>query len=464
MNYLVDTKIEYTTQIVNILSPFVYEGLASIYDDTKKIAKSGEELKIFQGLLRKIPIWNKNVIDKETQRILKQSNCDWLEDLVKATIKANIILLTNTSPTYSFKFLDEKTYQNIDLNDFIHKCYIESARELYNNPYLFYHKYPHVDLKRNQRDTIYLIKNSIKEAVRKMLPVQHILKEYLGGKYQEHSNENFENTISEAESANLKNLIKSDYKNSIISNTQNLTSLNNIIQKSVTDPSIINKLIEKPQNIKNNLNSLVDCEPLENTNLNTLVNCERLANTNLNSAVGGKPIENNKLESEKKSTNPKNKSDSSSSSLHQLEIEQDTDSDNTMAILDNIREKIKIQTDYKSELSNKDSKNILLNLDNHDMKAHLLGKSIEKKNENKILKNSVYDNVSSESESSLSYNKNNNEEFEDIFSNFGGTDNISLSNKVSTSKSNLFIKEEPNNKSSKNEENKIKYFAKYTKV
>ena len=43
MNYLVDTKNEYTTQLINMISPFIYEGFTSIYNDAKKIIKKGEE-------------------------------------------------------------------------------------------------------------------------------------------------------------------------------------------------------------------------------------------------------------------------------------------------------------------------------------------------------------------------------------------------------------------------------------
>ena len=35
--------------------------------------------------------------------------------------------------------LNEKYYEQIDMKDFIHKVYIECAREVWNNPYLFYH-------------------------------------------------------------------------------------------------------------------------------------------------------------------------------------------------------------------------------------------------------------------------------------------------------------------------------------
>merc|ERR1712227_799609 len=141
MNFLVETKNEYTIQLINILSPHIYEGFESIYNESKKIIKKGEEKKV---------------------------------------LKANIILLSNSnSNTYS-KSVIEKKFLDIPLHKFIHRCYVECARQFYNSPYLLYHDIRPIERKRNQRDCYDIIKTGIKEAIRKILPVQHILDKYLG--------------------------------------------------------------------------------------------------------------------------------------------------------------------------------------------------------------------------------------------------------------------------------------------
>ena len=180
MNFLVETKNEYTIQLINILSPHIYEGFESIYSESKKIIKKGEEkklLKAFQQFIKRIPDWNINLIDNETIRIRTASRCDFLHNLLKAVIKANIILLSNSNNTTNSKSIIEKKYFDIPLNKFIHRCYVECARQFYNSPYLFYHDMRPIERKRNQRDCYDIIKSSIKEAIRKILPVQHILKD-----------------------------------------------------------------------------------------------------------------------------------------------------------------------------------------------------------------------------------------------------------------------------------------------
>ena len=60
-------KIEYTKQLVDILSPHIYDGVKSIYDETKSIhmQKNTPILLVFRELLEKVPIWNSEIIDSE---------------------------------------------------------------------------------------------------------------------------------------------------------------------------------------------------------------------------------------------------------------------------------------------------------------------------------------------------------------------------------------------------------------
>ena len=68
-SYLTEIKKEYTIQLVNMLTPAIYEGINSIYLEVKKIGKEGEELKLFQGFLAKIPTWTEPMIIAEASRI-----------------------------------------------------------------------------------------------------------------------------------------------------------------------------------------------------------------------------------------------------------------------------------------------------------------------------------------------------------------------------------------------------------
>lgn len=189
VNILVEAKKEYTSQLQKILTPRLYEGFKSIYDDIIEISsKELEEkktqtssiIKTFQKMLKEIPQWNNEMIKKEYSRIEKVSNCDYIENLIEA------VFITNTKILTSVQINNSKS-QNIKINIpqacyFIHKCYIESSKEIFKNPYIFdqYNKGLTPKEKHNNlREALHLIDNSINNAISDLLPIRDILKQGL---------------------------------------------------------------------------------------------------------------------------------------------------------------------------------------------------------------------------------------------------------------------------------------------
>jgi hypothetical protein len=204
MNFLIETKQEYTIHLVNSIYSLIYDGLQNIYEEAKKSAKNNEELKIFQILLSGVPKWNPNIIDSEYHRIIRLNNLGkTIEDLLKAVIKSNIVVLTNTNVDYNQDLLKELNIQD-DFKNFIHLVYIECARSFYNTPFLFSHRDTPVDIKRNQTEILKIIQECIKNAIRKMIPLQITIKTYLENKNTQIP------TDLQSESKQIKSLLKSE--------------------------------------------------------------------------------------------------------------------------------------------------------------------------------------------------------------------------------------------------------------
>jgi len=234
INFFVETKTEYTTQLVNILTPLIFEGIQSIYTESLKVSNEANNvLKVFQSFLKRIPKWNPEMIKQESDRIMNSSKSfSWLGDLVKATVKSNIVVLTFNPNGKSANKIDSKYYQDIKIEDFIHKIYIECARELWNNPYLVYHQYPPIELKRNQRYTIMLIKDSIREAIRKLLPVKQILEVYLGEQLEpDVPNDQFDRNITEVDEINIQKMLKKELSNPQVNPESNQLNSNPLNSK-----------------------------------------------------------------------------------------------------------------------------------------------------------------------------------------------------------------------------------------
>jgi hypothetical protein len=177
-HYLLEVKQEYTKQLSNLLVPVIYEGLISIYTEAKKTNKDSP-MKMFQVLLARIPNWNQNIINGEYQRIVQKTQCDWINDLITAVFISHAKILSSIKTKKKSKTLNLKI-PNGDY--FIHKAYIECARQFWKNPYLFYDDVTMVntiDYQRNMREVELIIEQAIQESVRKLLPVKNILQQYI---------------------------------------------------------------------------------------------------------------------------------------------------------------------------------------------------------------------------------------------------------------------------------------------
>jgi hypothetical protein len=263
---LVEQKNIYTIYLVNILTPLIFEGIHSIYIEACKISNTDNVLKIFQSFLKRIPKWNREMIDKEANRIINSTQSyEWLHlnDLIKATIKANLaIMLYDHSVNIQSK-IDPVLYQNINIMDFIHKIYCECARDIWNSPDLFYHNYPPLEIKRNQRECLNIIKECIREAIRKLIPMRHILKIYLGENVEYNkANDAFEKVLTEEDKQYLPKMINTDlgdkkHDEKPLELSYNGSELQNALNKSKqeTDPeqtigTKILKILDQPDKRK----------------------------------------------------------------------------------------------------------------------------------------------------------------------------------------------------------------------
>ena len=177
IEYLTTIKKEYQEQLNNILTPHIYSGIKQLYKDVKDSCKKRREKNImsqFQQQMKYIPQWNIDMINREAQRIIQKSQCEYLQDLVAAVFLSNTKILSATS-----------TEKNIDVNvptvpNFIHSIYQEVARSLYSHPDLIRdYDIDRWEETQNYREVINIITSAIDDTIRKHLPFKNILTNYL---------------------------------------------------------------------------------------------------------------------------------------------------------------------------------------------------------------------------------------------------------------------------------------------
>ena len=93
INVLVEAKLEYTKQLISLLSPRIYDLLKEIYSFNCNNDKK-YELKNFQLALSKIPSWDQFKVEELTSKILEKVKCEWIDELLTAVFVSNTRILT----------------------------------------------------------------------------------------------------------------------------------------------------------------------------------------------------------------------------------------------------------------------------------------------------------------------------------------------------------------------------------
>jgi hypothetical protein len=240
-------KIEYTKQLIDILTQHLFDGIKSIYDESKIVFSqqtTKSVLTIFRLFLEKIPIWNNSIIESETYRIIESSKCDWLDDLITAVFISHTKILTSIGPNSNNIKIDLTIPKTIN---FIHKCYINLAREIWKNPYLFDDNIKGHEYQKNINTIEIVIKESIETTIRKLLPIKDILKTHL----LTYDNENNEEIKKISEDLEIKKLLLQEIKN--------LKNQNNKIQTNDDNDN---------HNHNDNDNDIENVKDIENDNDN----------------------------------------------------------------------------------------------------------------------------------------------------------------------------------------------------
>ena len=244
LNLLVDTKKEFSIYLINNLSPEINKGISSIFLNCKnRVDDNNSVLIAFQQILSDIPKWNNSIIFSETNRI--KEKIPYIEDLLTAVFISNMRLLC------SIKNKNKQIKIKVPkLDIFIHKCYIECAKEFWSYTYLFNENINKLEIQKNKRQIDIIIKNSIEEVIRKLLPIKTILKDYL--------ETNLDSNEEEPEiNDSLVDIIKNSVNEHIELNKKNIPTIENTLQESENKTNQIeHKETHIPIEISNSNNDL----------------------------------------------------------------------------------------------------------------------------------------------------------------------------------------------------------------
>lgn len=250
-----ESKNEWGARLITILTPLVIDGYKSILDEAIKLCKDNGEmdkyLMTFQNFISRIPKWNQTIIETERKRICDKSGCSYLEDLVTCVHIIQLKILTAMRVGQKQKKVDIKVPK---LDDFVHKTYINVARKVYKNVYLFEIGIPPLNIQKNHRELEIIVQECILNTLRESIPVEAILKAYMDETIEEDVVEEIKEQIIEQPTKNdesrqnggaYRQLNESQPQQNMLANNVNKVGFNDIDYVSTSDGQIQNVVVPK---------------------------------------------------------------------------------------------------------------------------------------------------------------------------------------------------------------------------
>ena len=176
-----DARAEYTKQLCVFLVPAYFQFFVELLEKAKQATLiAGESKKAlwqFQNYLNEIHDWNMEKVNNEIHTIHVNSGCDYLEDLLTAVFIAHTKVLTAIRLSSNNKKVDI-TIPKVE--HFLFKVLCETSKLLWSSTYLF-RDVPGIEKQQNYRMIEGILNEGILQAVRSLVPVKSILKDFMNG-------------------------------------------------------------------------------------------------------------------------------------------------------------------------------------------------------------------------------------------------------------------------------------------
>jgi hypothetical protein len=172
-----EAKGEYTKQLTLFIVPVFHRFfMGCLTQAAQEEPQAKRQLWKFQELLSQVPEWNMDKVQRETNKLIGEIQCDYLEELVTAVFIAHTKVLTAIRIGNKNKRV-QITIPKLD--HFLHRALCECSRLLWSSAYLFHNELSPIEKQKNHRQIEQMLHEGIAQAIRGLLPVKNILKDYL---------------------------------------------------------------------------------------------------------------------------------------------------------------------------------------------------------------------------------------------------------------------------------------------
>lgn len=175
-----ESKNEWCCYLVDVLTPLVTQGIRSMFDQSWNMCvekgETNKYLMTFQNLLSLVGKWNSVTVEEERKRIVEQSGCHYLEELIVCVHIIHLKVMTHIRVGNRQKKIDISLPK---LDDFLHKVYIHCSRKIYKNVYLFERGLDPLTNQKYARELELIIQQCILTTVRDSIPKEQIIRSFM---------------------------------------------------------------------------------------------------------------------------------------------------------------------------------------------------------------------------------------------------------------------------------------------
>jgi len=197
--------------------------------------EANKYLMTFQNLLSRVPKWNNTIIEQERKRIVERSGCDYLEDLITCVHIIQLKVLTCIRVGSKQKKIDI-SIPNLDT--FIHKVYINTARKVYMNVYLFEKNVSPLQTQKNNRELETIIQECIMMAIRESIPTEAIIRAYM------------DESVEHEEQVFIENVEAPDETEETKSTEETMENINNV--EETKEEEVVPEVVPAIKNVDEN--------------------------------------------------------------------------------------------------------------------------------------------------------------------------------------------------------------------
>lgn len=173
-----DARAEYTKQLCIFLVPAYFQFFIDLLERSKR-EMAHEPKRVlwqYQTHLNDIHEWNMERVSQEIGRIQTNCGCDYLEDLLTAVFIAHTKVLTAIRLGGNQKKVEIHIPK---VHHFLFKVLCETAKLLWGATYLFREGISSIEKQQNYRAIEGMLNEGILQAIRTLVPVKSILKDFV---------------------------------------------------------------------------------------------------------------------------------------------------------------------------------------------------------------------------------------------------------------------------------------------